>query len=239
METTFVFRHKKSVDRAWARELGGILLERFMKAGSDYEFVDSVRWMDETIISRPFIPENLQSVHIKFAPMIFYVCRFFECYAIWEKHIQSPNPITVISINGYKSDVNKAYNIIRYVIDNLNFLQLNLQMSHRKTKKYLRNKGLKGVTQDARAKAYDYITARVNILNEILKHSTTREYSVSHEYKMNNVGNAILKRKTLNFNKRRFRTPNELRDAFCSFRERIPNKIIDGKSNTKTVKDSQ
>lgn len=173
----------------------------------------------EPIISRTFIPDNLEHIGTKYYELIKNISQYFECIAIWEK-IMIPGTIKTINtftLYGYEQDLLLAYHYLKKLINALNLLRSIIQDSFRNKRLSLQTKGVKTKARlNAKVKASNFFYRNLGRINLVTKEILEdKGFSPNFNQNREKIINTLLKEKSLNFRNFKYRGEPDLKNAFC------------------------
>jgi len=227
MKTNFHFQPVNSVNRLWVKRLQSTIQKRFVKAGGDKDFIDNDKWLNERIIAKIFIPEDMQNVNVRYFSTIAYISRFFECTSVWGiRLVGNTEPIKTFSIWGHETDVKNAMRSLQYYIDTFNALQVQLQKDYRYRKKRSRHLAKPTNKIDSRVRAKEFVNDKVLITNHILYYAVDRQYSVLHHNKVARVEHILSINTKLDYKKYHYKRAYKLKDAYCKPGAFVNNRVI-------------
>lgn len=225
----FIFKPVNEVDSNWLRRMPEQLFSRFKNANTDSEFIDDDSWVDTSIQSESFIPENKESINPIYYQIISSVSQYFETIAMWELVLHSVNndPIKSFTIIGYQGDVKKVLNVLHYIIDNLNAYRIYTTRAFRNSKKKLRNKGSSFNKKHSRTRANAKFKVSIAVLDSFCEsYLQDRDFSVLHKMKVENIEKCLMNFRTLYFKNYSYKRLHIIKDAYCRKGHIIIGRII-------------
>lgn len=192
----------------------------------DQDFLHN--YSEEPIISKTFIPLDLNHINPKFFIIISNISSYFNCLTIWEtKMIKGTDrTIKTFTIFGYHQEALLSYHYITKIINNLNYCRLNYQTELRRLKINKRRQKKKtelNSYKEASILFYSSIDYINEITNTILE---DREKTLKYKQKTQNIWKHLISSRKINFKSYRIKRDPIINDAICRVNKFCEKRII-------------